>query len=44
LYAAYTAQGKDFELILSSPAHTSNNFEATFDFVATSGNNVERVS
>ena len=24
-----------------SPVHTSNNVEATFDFVATNGNNVE---
>ena len=24
------------------PVHTSNNVEATFDFVATNGNNVER--
>ena len=26
-----------------SPVHTSNNVEATFDFVAKNGNNVERV-
>jgi len=26
-----------------SPVHTSNNVEATFDFVASLGNNVERV-
>jgi len=28
---------------LLSPVHTSNNVEATFDFVAKNGNNVERV-
>ena len=30
-------------MIISSPVHTSNNVEATFDFVAKNGNNVERV-
>jgi len=26
-----------------NPVHTSNNVEATFDFIAKNGNNVERV-
>ena len=29
--------------VVLSPVHTSNNVEATFDFVAKNGNNVERV-
>ena len=35
---------REIKLCVVSPVHTSNIVEATFDFVVTNGNNVERVS
>jgi len=38
-----SCNGQTKNLALLSPVHISNNVEATFDFVAKNGDNVERV-